>query len=104
MLGADLFEIGTRGRIELCFGAAVLNIDLIDIVHQLQRLITSDILMHRTTEVVGDIVLSVRKSAGAAEAAHDRTGLAFDAGLHLVAVDGTFSFLQCIAGFKDCDL
>ena len=51
-------------------------------------------------EVVGDIIFAVRKRTGAAETAHDGTGLAVDTCLHLFAVDRTSALCEAVACFK----
>ncbi len=104
VLHAELFELAAGCRIHLCSTAAVRGVDIVHIGHQLQGFALSDVLMERTAEVVGDVVLAVGEGAGAAEALHDRAGLALDAGLDLVSVDGAFTLFQRIAGLKDKDL
>ena len=104
VLGADLLKIASRSRIQLSLGAAVLNVDLVDVVHQLESLISADVLVHSSAEVVCDVVLTVGEGSRAAEAAHDSAGLALDAGLDLVAVYGAFAFFKRAACFKYSDL
>ena len=104
VLCADLFERRAGGGVELCFCAAVFDIDLIDIAHELQCLVAADVLVHGAAEVIGDVVLTVRESSRAAEARHDRAGLALDAGFYLVAVDRAFAVFNGVACFEYGDL
>ena len=68
------------------------HIDFIHIVHETERLFFSDILIQCAAEIVRNIVLSVGKGTCSAEAAHNRTTLTGNTGLHLFSVDGTISF------------
>ena len=104
ILGTDLLEVGACRGIELGRFTAVLDIDLVDITHQLERFIAPDVFVHRAAEIIGDVVLAVRERARAAEAGHDRAGLAFDAGFDFVAVDGAFALFECVTGLKYGDL
>ena len=94
MLDAGLLELGSGGGVKLRPRAAVAHIDLVHIAHQLQRLPLADILIQRTAEVVGNVVLSVGKGPRAAEAAHDGAALAADAGLDFLPIDGAAAAVQ----------
>ena len=101
VLNADRLEACAGCRIQLGAFAAVAHIDLVDIVHELQRLLLADIFIQGAAEVVGDVVLAVREGACTAEAAHDAAALAADTGLDLVAVDGAAALFQRMTGLKD---
>ena len=104
VLDAELFETGAGGGVEFGARAAVGHVDLIDIVHQLERLLLADVLVERAAEVIRDVVLPVGERARAAEAAHDRAGLAFDARFHALAVDGTAALGERMARLENGDL
>ena len=93
VLDTDLFKLRTGCREKAGSLTAVLHVDIIHIVHQIQRFLTADMLIECAAEIVSDIVFSIGKSTGSAETAHDRTGLAVDTGLDLVTVDRTFSLV-----------
>ena len=95
------FRIG-RG-VELGTLSPVDQVDLIHIFHQVDGLLLAHILIQGAAELIGDIVFSVGKGARAAEAAHDRAGGAFDAGLDLLAVNGAFPALKRIAQLEHTD-
>ena len=59
--------------------------------------------MQAAAEIVRNIVFPVRKSAGAAESAHDGTGFAADAVFYFIPVDRAFSPVQRIPKFKYAD-
>ena len=71
MLHAGLLELRAGRRVELRALAAELEVDLIDILHQLDGGFLSDILVERAAEIVRDVVLSIRESTGTTETAHD---------------------------------
>ena len=104
VLQAAGLEGAVRRGIELRTLAAVGDVDLINVVHQLQRLLFADVLVERTAEIVGDVVFSVGKGSGSAEAVHDRTGRTANAALHVFAVDGAFALFERLALLKDGDL
>ena len=104
ILDAEFFEPGPGCGIELGALAAVGHIDLIDVVHQLKRLLLADVLMERAAKVVRDVILPVGECTRAAKAAHDRAGLAFDARLHALTVDRTTALGQRMARLEDGDL
>ena len=97
VLETELLELRACRGIQLRSRAAVFHIDLVHVFHKINGFLFSDMLVERTSEVIGNIVFSVRKSSRAAETAHDGTASAVDAGLHLIAVNGAFSFFQRIA-------
>ena len=94
---ADLAEAGAG-----C--AAMDQIDPVYILHQLNGLFPADIFIESAAEIIGDIILAIGESAGAAESIHDGTGLAADAACDLVPVNRALPFLQHVAGLKDRDL
>ena len=58
-------------------------------------------LIQGSAEIICDVVLTVRESACAAESAHDRTGLAVDAALYLIAVYGALTVFKSLAGLEN---
>ena len=103
ILDAELFELRAGGGVELRALAAVGHVDLVDIVHQIERLLLADVLIERAAEIVGDIVFSIGKCTGTAETAHDRAALAADAGLDLVAVNGAVALFKAVTGLEHGD-
>ena len=101
---ADLAEAGTGRGIQLCPFSAMDQIDPVYILHQLNGLFPADIFIESAAEIIGDIILAIGESAGAAESIHDGTGLAADAACDLVPVNRALPFLQHVAGLKDRDL
>ena len=99
VLDAELFEPGTGGGEEPGALAAVGHVDFVHITHQLQGVLFTDVLVQAAAEVVGDVIFSVGKRARAAEAAHDGTAFAADAGFDFFAVDGAAALFQGMAGF-----
>ncbi len=97
VLQAQPLEAAVGGGVQLCARAAARHVDVVHIAHQLHGLLLADVFVQRPAELVGQIVLAVGERARAAEAVHNGTGPAVDAGLHLVAVNGTVPLLQRIA-------
>ena len=104
VLDTDLLEIRARRGVEFCPLTAVRHVDRVHVLHQLQGLLFADILVERPAEVIGDIILPIAEGARSAEAGHNGTALASDAGLHLVPVDGTAALFQLVSSLKDADL
>ena len=104
VLNAGGFKAGACRGIQLGTLPAVAQIDLVYIVHQLQRLLFADIFIQRAAEIVGDVIFAVRKRTGAAKAAHDRAGFAADAAFYLVAVNGAAALAEGMTGFKHAHL
>ena len=100
VLQAELLELRSRRRVQLRPFSTVRHIDLIHIPHQVNRLLLADILEQRTTEIIRNIILAIRKCACASETAHDRTASAVDAALNFHTVNRTFSLFQRIARLK----
>ena len=98
---AHALDPGVGGGIQAGSRAAVVQIDLIHIAHEIQGFFFPGILKERSTELVGNVIFSVRKGARAAEAAHDAADRAADAGLHLFPVDGALALVQRPAEFKN---
>ncbi len=82
----------------------MIQVNLVHVLHQPDGLLTPDMLVQRTAKRVGDVVLPVGKRARAAKPAHDGTPRAANAGLHLLAVDGTLSLIQRIARLENGNL
>ena len=99
-LQAARLEGAVRGGVELCARTAVRDVDLVHIIHQLQRLLFADVLIERAAEVISDVVLAVGERTCAAEAVHDRTGRAADAVLHVLAVNGALALFQRLSLLK----
>ena len=79
----------------------MIDIDLINIIHQINCLFTADMLVQRTAEIIRNVVFSIGESACSAKSTHDRTGRTFDTGFHLLAVNRTTALLQRIARLKN---
>ena len=103
ILDAELFELRAGGGVELRALAAVGHVDLVNVVHEIERLLFADVLVQRAAKVVGDVIFAVGERARAAETAHDRAALAADAGFDLVAVDGAVALFKAVAGFEHGD-
>ena len=103
-LQASGLEGAVGRRVELRVLAAVADVDLVDVVHQLHGLLLADIFIERAAEVIRQVIFSVGKRARAAEAVHDRAGRAADAVLDGLAVDGTSALFERLALFKHGDL
>ena len=104
VLHADLLELGPGGGVLLRPLPTVFHVDGIHVLHQVDGLPLSDILMERAAKVVGDIILSVGESPGAAEAAHNRAGPAADAAFHPVPIDGAMALLQGVSRLEHGNL
>lgn len=101
VLHAELFEFCARSREHPCRLSAMADVNLIDVVHQINRLFASDVLIQRAAEIIRNIVFSIGESACSAKSAHDRTGRTFDTGFHLLAVNRTTALLQRITRLKN---
>ena len=104
VLDTQLFEFGSGCGEHTGIFAAVGDIDLIHVFHQIQGGLFADMLVKSSAEVVGDIVFSIGKCTGAAETAHDRAGLTADTGFHFLTVDRTVAFAQRITRLKYSNL
>ena len=93
-------EISRRLGIVFISLATVGYIDLVHILHQVQRLLFPDMLVKGAAKIIGNIVLSVGESPGAAEAAHDGAALAPHTGGDPLAVDGAVPLFQRVTRFK----
>ena len=89
VLHADLVKLRTRGRKQPRFLSAVRHVDRIYVFHKFQRAFFADMLPKVAAEVVGNVVLAVRKRPGSSEPGHYRAGLAVYAAFYLHSVDGT---------------
>ena len=97
ILDTDGLKTGAGGGIELRALAAVGKVDLVNIAHQLQRLLFPDILIQGAAEVIGDIVLAIRKGTRPAKAAHNGAGGAADTAFDLNAVDGAVTAAESVS-------
>ena len=100
VLQAQTLEAAVRRGVQLGAGAAAGHVDIVHVVHQLHGLLLADVFVQCASELVGQVIFAVGKCAGAAEAVHNGAGLAVDAGLHLVAVDGTVPLFQRVASLQ----
>ena len=71
ILNAYRLEPCTRRRIELRALATITHIDLINILHQFERLFLANILIKRTAKIICNIIFSIRKCACTTKPAHD---------------------------------
>ena len=85
-------ETASRGGVKLSSLSAVAKIDIVDVVHQIKRLLFADILVKRTAEIVCDVIFAVGECACTAEAAHYRAAFTADTAFYLFSVDRTASF------------
>ncbi len=104
VLEAFCLKRGVCRGVKACALAAVREVDLIDVIHEIDRFLLAYMLVKRAAEFGGDIVFAVRERTGTAEAVHDGTGLAADAGFDLLAVNGAFALGKGRARLKDRDL
>ena len=102
VLEAHLFDVAVGSGVQRGSLPSVGKVDLIDIFHQVDRLLFADILVQSAAELVRDVVFAVRECARSAEAVHDGTGLATHAGCHFHPINGAFPPLQRVSGFKNC--
>ena len=103
ILHTQFFELSAGCGIHFCILAAVSDIDLIYITHQIQRFLFTNMFIESTAEIVGDVIFAIRESTGTAETAHDRTGFTFDTGFYFLSVNRTVSFVQRISFFENCN-
>ena len=54
-------------------------------------------LVQGAAEIICDVIFSVRESTSSAESAHDGAGLAVDAALYFISVNGTFTLFKRLA-------
>ena len=97
ILQAQPLETAVRRGVQLGARAAAGHVDVVHVAHQLHGLLLADVLVQRAAELVGQVVFAVGERARAAEAVHNGAGLAVDAGLDLVAVNGTVPLFQRVA-------
>ena len=100
ILEALLLDRGTCSGIESGPLSAKAQIDLIHVLHQLDRRFLSYIFVQCSAEIVGNIIFSVGESSRPSEAAHNGTAFAMDAGFDLVPVDRTFALFQLMSHLK----
>ena len=104
ILITNLMEFCRRGRIQFCLVPAVLYVDFIDVFHKFERSFLAYMLVKTAAEIVCNVVLSVRKGARSAEAAHYRTNLTSRACFYFFAVDRALSLRKRIARFEHGNL
>ena len=80
------------------------DIDLIHVVHQIDGFLSSDMLVERTTEVVCDIVFSIRNAPAPPKPLMIAQVRTLDAGLYLLPVDRAAPLFKRIAGLKHSEL
>ena len=97
ILKTKLFKTGSCCGIQFGVFCSMCGIDMIHIVHQIQSGLSSNMFIKSTAEIIGNVVFTVRKSAGASKSAHNSAGFTFDAG-------GYFFFRQLDSGVfpEDC--
>ena len=95
--------IGVGCGIQLGLASAVFYIDTVHIVHKFNSLFLSDILVQGTSELICDIVLSVRERTCTTETVHNTATLTIDTGLYFIAVYRTMPLLKRITVLKDCN-
>ena len=100
VLDTDRLKASAGGRIQLGTFAAMGQVDLINIAHQLQRLLFADVLIQRAAKVIGDIVLAIGESTRPAETTHDGAGGTANAGFYFIAIDGTATAAEGMSGFE----
>ena len=59
ILNAQLFKLGTGRGIQLGSLAAEAHVDLVHIVHQIQRLLLADMLVECAAKVICNIIFAV---------------------------------------------
>ena len=96
MLHADFLEGTARRGIKLCALTAMRQVDLVHVVHEIQRLLLADVSVEITAKIIGDVVLAVRECPRATESTHDGTTLTADASLDLVAIDRAMASGQLV--------
>lgn len=104
MLHAGLLKLRAGGRVELRALATELEVDLIDILHQLDCGLLADILVERAAEIVRDVVLSIGEGTGTTETAHDRAAVTVNTGLDLLAIDRALTAAELVAVLENRDL
>ena len=104
MLHAGLLKLRAGRRVELRALTAEFEIDLIDILHQLDGILLSDILVERAAEIVRDVVLSIREGTGTTETAHDRAAVTVDARFDLLSIDRALTTTELVAVLENRDL
>ena len=102
ILQAEFLEFGSRCGIKLRSLTAIFHVDIVNILHQLDCLALADMFVQSSTEIVGDVIFSIRECTCTAEAAHDGTSLTVDTVLYLLAVDRAFSLFKGVSLFENC--
>ncbi len=90
--------------IKLTALTSVFEVDAVYILHKLNGLRSSDMLIKRTAKIIGYVVLSVGKSAGTAKSTHNRTGFASDTFFDLFPIYGAMAFVELLSGLKHRNL
>ena len=76
---------------------------MVNVLHQFSRFLFADVFVQRATKVVCDVVLAVGECACAAEAAHNRTRFALNAGFNFITVNRAFALCKFVARLKHGD-
>ena len=100
VLQAFALEVAVHGRVQGSSFATVGKVDFVDVLHQFNGKLLADVRVQSTAKFVGDVVLSVGKSACATKATHDCASFAMLATCDLFAVDGAFAFCKGVACFE----
>ena len=95
-----VFEFRSGCWIQSGAFTAVLHVNLIDILHQLQSFLFADVFIKCAAKIIGNIIFTIGKCSRTAESAHDRTALAVNAAFDLLAVNRTFSFSSACPSSK----
>ena len=101
VLHAELLDVAACRGVERRARAAMGHVDVVDVAHEGERLVASDVVVERAAEVIGDVVLSIGESTCATKAAHDCAGWATDAALDALAVDRAVPAFEGIACLED---
>ena len=104
VLNTQSLKTSTGCGVQLSTLAAVFHVDLVNILHQIQRLLLTNVFIQSTTKIIGNVIFTIGKGTGAAETTHNRTALTADTALDLIAIDGAATLLQRMACLKYSDL
>ena len=87
-------ETAVSSIVQFLTASPIPDIDLIDIAHELERSVFSDVLMQRAAEFIRNIVFPVGECACSAEPVHDGTAGTVNASRYRCSVDGAVSLLK----------
>ncbi len=97
VLQRDCLQVAVFGGVQPGFRTAHLAQDTVDIFHQPDRFVATDVLVQHASEFVGYVVFAVGQRAGTAEPAHDMARIALDARLRETFFNRTRALLQPLA-------